>query len=101
MVEERRYISGHREGGSPGEGTGLFQRAHPVGGGHEPRGSEDVLLEEVLRVEGDVQEEPGHGGAEQLRPVIAEHATETEREVEKGGMEVRTEERTEGKKSAI
>uniref|UniRef100_A0A8R7RCY2 Uncharacterized protein n=1 Tax=Triticum urartu TaxID=4572 RepID=A0A8R7RCY2_TRIUA len=49
----------------------LVQRAHRRRRRDPPDGAEDVLLEQVLRVVGDVQEEPRRRGADEVEPVPA------------------------------
>jgi len=54
-----------------GDAEHLLERAHGVGLGDPVDGREDVLLEQVLAVEGDVEQEPGGGGADEVEAVAA------------------------------
>jgi hypothetical protein len=54
-----------------GDAEHLLQRAHGVGLGDPVDAGEDVLLEQVLAVEGDVEQEPRGGGADEVEPVAA------------------------------
>ncbi|KAF3782747.1 hypothetical protein EJ110_NYTH33527 [Nymphaea thermarum] len=53
-----------------GDAVHLVDGVHLVGLGDPPDAGEDVLLEEVLAVKGDVEEEPGGGGSEQVQTVF-------------------------------
>ncbi|ONK62708.1 uncharacterized protein A4U43_C07F7280 [Asparagus officinalis] len=68
-----------RDGGEEGEqehGAGdvedFLDGVHGGGFGEEAGGRDDVLLGEVPGVEGDVEEEPRRGGAEEVEPVALE-----------------------------
>ncbi|KAF7075536.1 hypothetical protein CFC21_080307 [Triticum aestivum] len=50
----------------------LLEGAHLLGLGDQVDRREDVLLEQVLRVEGDVEQEPAGGRAEEVQPVPAQ-----------------------------
>uniref|UniRef100_A0A804LV40 Uncharacterized protein n=1 Tax=Zea mays TaxID=4577 RepID=A0A804LV40_MAIZE len=73
----REPVAGHRaaqrdQGLRPRDAEQLLQRVHRRRLGDPPHRAEDVLLEQVLRVEGDVQQEPRRGRAQEVQPVPAE-----------------------------
>ncbi|CAL9046609.1 unnamed protein product [Musa banksii] len=55
----------------PGDPEHLLDGIHGRRLGNPVDGAEDVLLEQVLAVEGDVEEEPGGGGADEVEAVAA------------------------------
>lgn len=57
------------EGGGAGAVPHLLERVDGGGVWSPPDGGEDVFLEQILGVEGDVQEEPRAGAPEELQPV--------------------------------
>ncbi|KAF7837473.1 phosphoenolpyruvate carboxylase kinase 1-like [Senna tora] len=55
------------EGLSSGNSVNFFQCTHGFGFRNPPNGREDVFLEQVLAVEGNVQKKPSGGGSQQVK----------------------------------
>ncbi|KAJ8513445.1 hypothetical protein OPV22_003879 [Ensete ventricosum] len=65
----------------PGDPEHLLDGVHSGGLRYPPDGVEDVLLGQVLAVEGDVEEEPGGGGAGEVEAAAADELLGEEAEV--------------------
>ena len=60
-----RHGTAHGDDGlSPGDLVHFLDGVHGVGRGDPPYGAKDILLEEVLTVEGDIEEEPRGCGSQ-------------------------------------